>query len=103
MENLNTLESFEKGFNIVRNGDIITLTAEEMRDFRYLEKAIIGRDCLENYKYWADDEDKDIIDKMMNDENICFNIEDDILEIVFEDVSMIEQEVIEDYIERNRK
>lgn len=103
MEKLNTMESFVKGFNIIRNGEIITLTVEEMRDFKYLEKVIIGRDCLENYKYWADDEDKDIIDKMMNDENICFNIEDDILDSIFEDVSIIEQEVIEDYIKRNRE
>lgn len=103
MERLNTMESFVKGFNIIRNGEIITLTAEEMRDFKYLEKVIIGRDCLENYKYWADDEDKDIIDKMMNDENVCFNIEDDILDSIFEDVIMITQEVIEDYIKKNRE
>lgn len=102
MENLNTMNTFSKGFNIVRNGEVITLTTEEMSDFRYLEKATTGRDCLESYKDWADEDEKDIIETMMNDEEICYNIEDDILDIAAQDIGTIETDVIRDYIKRNK-
>lgn len=102
MNRLNTMDTFSKGFNIVRNGEVITLTYEEMSDFRYLEKATTGRDCLEAYIDWADEDEQDIIETMMNDEEICYNIEDDILNIAAEDIGIVETDVIRNYISRNK-
>ena len=101
--NLNTMHTFKDGFNIVRNGEIITLTMKEMNDFRYLDKAIDGRNCLEIYKDFVDDKEKEeIIEAMMFDEEICYNIEDYILDIAYQDIGIIERDVIEDYIENNK-
>lgn len=100
MEELNTMETFEKeGFKIKRNGQVFTLTSEEMSDFRYLDKALDGKNCLECYN--ATNEETEIVELMMEDEEICYNIEDDILEILYNDAGDIEVDVINDYIERN--
>lgn len=102
MKNLNTIDSFEKeGFKIKRNGETIVLTPEEMSDFRYLDKAIDGRNCLECYN--SSEDEKEIIEEMKKDEEICFNIEDDILDILFNDCGGTESIVIKDYIKRNIK
>lgn len=101
MKQLNTMDTFLNGFKIERNGEVFTLTPEEMSDFRYLEKAIDGRSCLECYNVYGDELDSEIIKKMMEDEEICFNIEDDILDILFKDAGGTEREVIERYITRN--
>lgn len=101
MKDLNTMDSFEnEGFKIERNGEIIVLTPEEMSDFRYLDKAIDGRNCLECYN--ASEDEKEIIEEMKKDEEICFNIEDDVLDLLFNDCGETESIVIEDYIERNK-
>lgn len=102
MENLNTMKTFLKGFNIVRNGEVITLTPAEMSRFRYLDNAITGQTCLELYKEYANDEDKNIIEEMMNDEETCYDIESDILDIVYNDIGAIETDVIDAYIKRNK-
>ena len=48
-ERLNTMNSFANGFKIIRDNKIITLTPEEMSDFRFFDKAIEGRDNLYTY------------------------------------------------------
>lgn len=102
MKNLNTMDSFEKeGFKIKRNGETIVLTPEEMSDFRYLDKAIDGRNCLEFYN--SSEDEQEIIEEMKKDEEICFNIEEDILGIIFNDCGGTESIVIKDYIKRNMK
>ena len=95
-KDLNTMNTFGNGFKIERDGKIFTLTQEEMSDFRYLDKVLDGRSCLEAYT--ADDVEKAIIEKMMNDEDICYSIEQDVLDILLEDCGTIEQDVIQDYI-----
>lgn len=104
MKDLNTMDTFASGFKIERDGKIFTLTQEEMSDFRYLDQALDGRICLEYYLecYPTDDKEKDIIEKMMNDEEVCYNIEQDLLDTVFEDCGMVEQEIIKDYIKNKR-
>lgn len=101
MKNLNTMDSFVKGFKIERSGEVFTLTPEEMGVFRYLDKAITGRDCLDIYRDIADEDERRIIDRMMDDELICFNIQDDIEDHVYDVVGEVEHIVIRDYIERN--
>jgi len=96
MKNLNTMDTFGNGFRIERDGKIFTLTEEEMSDFRYLDQATTGRCCLEFYS--CNDDEKEIIDKMMKDEEVCYNIEDDVLSFIFEDCEKIERIVIKDYI-----
>lgn len=99
MKNLNTMDSFTSGFKIERDGKIITLTQEEMSDFRYLDKALIGRECL--YWYSVDDnEDKAVVNKMMEDEEICYNIEDEFLDCVLNDSTQLEHDIVEEYIKR---
>lgn len=82
MKELNTMDSFEsEGFKIERDGKIITLSFDEMNDFRYLEKALHGKKCLEYFD--ADEDEEEVIEKMKADEEICHNIGDDVLEILY--------------------
>lgn len=105
MKSLNTMNSFlNEGFKIVRNGEVITLTHEEMFDFRYLDKAIDGRRSLEYFLNECEDEkEQEIASKLIEDEEACFNIEDEYLEIVLTDTGSIEIDVVENFIERNMK
>ena len=97
---LNTLESFKEGFKIERNGKIITLTEEEMSDFRYLDKALSGQNCLDCYDYYDDTENtKYMMEYLRNDEEICFYIEEDIEDICFSNCGEIEQDVIKKKID----
>lgn len=103
VENLNTMDTFGNGFKIERDGKVFTLTSEEMSDFRYLDKVLDGRNCLECYNDFADEDEKELIDQMMNDEEICYNIEDNILNIVFRDIGNIESDVIMAYLKNYKK
>lgn len=99
---MNTMDSFEKeGFKIERDGKVITLSSGEMSDFRYLEEALYGRKCLEYFN--ADEDEEKVIEKMKADEEICHNIGDDVLEILYSDAEPVEYDVIKNYIDRNRK
>lgn len=102
-KNLNTMDSFNKGFKIERDGKIITLTPEVMSDFRFLDKAIDGRNCLDCYNQIGDENEQLLIEEMMNDEETYYNIENDFLDIVFDDTGVIEREVIKEYIKRNKE
>ena len=101
LETLNTIDSFIEGFKIERDGKIITLTPDEMSGFRYLEKARDGRNSLAT---WGLDEygpeDENIIQNMMEDEELCYNITQDYENEVFTDTGSIEQEVVKKYIEK---
>lgn len=67
---LNTMETFLSGFRIKRDGKVYTLTSEEMFDFRFLDNALTGQNCLDNYRDIADEDEADVIDKIRNDEEI---------------------------------
>lgn len=96
MKELNTMDTFGNGFRIERSGKIFTLTEEEMSDFRYLDQVITGKRCLECYS--CNDDEKEIIDKMMKDEETCYNIESDVLDLLFQNCEIIERIIIENYI-----
>lgn len=101
---LNSMNSFSKGFNIKRNGKIITMNQEEMSDFHYLDKAVSGKSRLENYQRMLGDENENkIIDVMKKDEEICYNIEADILDEISTHSYMIETKIIHDYILKQMK
>lgn len=105
MKNLNTMDTFRNGFKIERDGKVFTLTQEEMSDFRYLDQAITGRACIDLVKtsYNEDSEEYEFLSKLMNDEDICYNIENDILDNIMNDAGATEQAVINDYMESNMK
>ena len=76
-DKLNTMDSFEyDGFKIERNGKVITLTKEEMSDFRFFDKAIYGRVFLNYYEHEMDIQKYEIpiIQKIKCDALICSNI-----------------------------
>lgn len=97
----NTMNSFEKdGFKIVRNGMVITLTQEEMSEFRYLDTALNGRNSIEVAALGNDLFDQDIIKEMMDNEEICYQLENDILDNIFSDVGITEYEYVNDYYKK---
>ena len=96
MEKLNTMESFvEEGFKIIRDGKIITLTSEEMSRFRYLDMAVDGKNSIECAEDYFDGDAT--IQKMKNNEELCYDIETDILDVLFSDSGDTEYEVIKRY------
>ena len=99
------MDTFRNGFKIERDGKVFTLTQEEMSDFRYLDQAITGRACIDLVKtsYNEDSEEYEVLSKLMNDEDICYNIENDILDNIMNDAGATEQAVINDYMESNMK
>lgn len=105
MKNLNTMDTFRNGFKIERDGKVFTLTQEEMSDFRYLDQAITGRACIDLVRtsYSEDSKEYECLSKLMNDEEICYNIENDILDNIMNDAGATEQAVINDYMESNMK
>lgn len=105
MNNLNTMDTFRSGFTIERDGKVITLTSEEMSIFRYLDQAITGRACIDLVRtsYSEDSKEYEFLSKLMNDEDICYNIENDILDNIMNDAGATEQAVINDYMESNMK
>lgn len=105
MKNLNTMDTFRSGFTIERDGKVITLTSEEMSIFRYLDQATTGRACIDLVRtsYSEDSKEYEFLSKLMNDEDICYNIENDILDNIMNDAGATEQAVINDYMESNMK
>ncbi len=101
MEKLNTIKTFNDGFKIKRDNKIITLTQEEMARFRYLDKAVDGKNCLDCYN--ADEEEFEIIDKLRKDEIKCYEIEERVLNVLFEDCGCIESEIINNVIAEYRE
>lgn len=99
---LNTMETFLSGFRIKRDGKVYTLTSEEMFDFRFLDNALTGQNCLDNYRDIADEDEADVIDKIRNDEEICYNLNQSIVDDVLTDTECIEYENCQKYIKNNR-
>lgn len=73
-DKLNTMDSFEnEGFKIERDGQVITLTKEEMSDFRFFDKAIYGRVLLNCYEHETEAQKYEIaiIQKIKADALVC--------------------------------
>lgn len=99
---LNTMETFKNGFSIERDGKVYTLTEEEMFDFRFLDNAVDGQSYLDVYHDDADEVEADVIDLIRNDEEICYNISQSVLDAVTADTGSIEHEICQKYIKANR-
>ena len=100
---LNTMETFKNGFSIERDGKVYALTEEEMSDFRFLDNAVDGHSYLDVYHNDADKDEADVIDLIRNDEEICYNISQSVLDAVTADTGSIEHEICQKYIKANRK
>lgn len=98
---LNTMDSFKNGeFKIKRNGEIITLTSGEMDCFKMFQLACDGRGCLDFYKNNNTDNEQEIniINKLREDIKSCFDIENEILDKLYEDCGIVERLIIKKYI-----
>lgn len=104
-DNLNTMDSFEnEGFKIERNGQVITLTQDEMCRFRKLESAIDGRSCFEYFIECetVDREEIKIAKKLMKDEEVCSDLSNDMLLKVYTGSYEIELYLIKKAIRRSK-
>lgn len=99
---LNTMETFKNGFSIERDGKVYTLTEEEMFDFRFLDNAVDGQSYLDVYHNDVDEDEADVIDLIRNDEEICYNLSQSVLDAVTADTGSIEHEICQKYIKANR-
>lgn len=110
---LNTMDSFKDGFRIERDGKTITLTSEEMFDLLYLRKSLEGRQFLTDYENVATSKEKEVIQKLKEDEEICFNIADSVqwkIEQIINnievgdlsDVEAIQFDICKEYIQSNQ-
>lgn len=102
-EKLNTMNSFANGFKIMRGGKIITLTPEEMSDFRFFDKAIEGRDNLYTYgcNKAKSQEELDTIAELVTNPIVCQNITTDIEDTLYEDAEEIEMSAVAYHIQKN--
>ena len=102
-EQLNTMDSFYNGFRIVRDGKVITLTPDEMSDFRFFDKAIEGRDNLYTYgcNKAKSQEELNAIAELVNDPIICRNITTVIEDTLYEDAEEIEMSAVAYHIQKN--
>lgn len=83
---LNTLDEFSNGFKIQRDGEVITLSQEEMRDFRYFDNALDGQVVLEGYRDIASPKELAIIDKIQNNPKECYDLYQDVADAIDEQV-----------------
>lgn len=102
-EKLNTMNSFANGFKIMRDGKIITLTPEEMSDFRFFDKAIEGRGNLYTYgcNKAKSQEELDAVAELVNDSIICRNITTVIEDTLYEDAEDVVTSTVSHYIQNN--
>lgn len=102
-EQLNTMDSFYNGFRIVRDSKVITLTPDEMSDFRFFDKAIEGRDNLYTYgcNKAKSQEELNAIADLVNDPIICQKIAADIEDTLYEDAEEIEMSAVAYHIQKN--
>lgn len=102
-EKLNTMNSFANGFKIIRNNKTITLTPEEMSDFRFFDKAIEGRDNLYTYgcNKAKSQEELDAIAELASDPITCRNITAGIEDALYEDAEEIEMSTVAYHIQNN--
>lgn len=104
MKNLNTMESFRNGFRIVRNGQIITLTRQEMNDFRFFDSAVAGQNSLSYYaiETLEDTEKSLLMREASTDEQLCYEVWEEYEDAVHDESGSIEREVVLDFIETNK-
>lgn len=104
-KSLNRLETFPESFQIYRDGKAITLTRDELYDFRRLDGAMGGMLTLDSYKSMANPKDIPIIEELCKDEDVCFSLDMDIQDKIFmvNNICEIEAGVCEKYIDRYRK
>lgn len=102
-EKLNTMSSFANGFKIMRDGKTITLTPDEMSDFRFFDKAIEGRDNLYTYgcNKAKNQEELDAIAELASNPTICRNITVDIEDDLYEDAEDVVTSTVSYYIKNN--
>lgn len=102
-EKLNTMNSFANGFKIIRDSKTITLTPEEMSDFRFFDKAIEGRDNLYTYgcNKAKSQEELNAIADLVNDPIICRNITTNIEDTLYEDAEDVVTSTMSHYIQNN--
>ena len=98
MEKLNTMESYVKeGFKIIRDGQVITLKNEEMSRFRFMEQALNGRSNIEAVLEDDDDYNQDIVEQMIDDENLCHELQEYILNAMSSNVEDEDVEIIKNH------
>lgn len=102
-EKLNTMSSFANGFKIMRDGKTITLTPDEMSDFRFFDKAIEGRDNLYTYgcNKAKSQKELDAIAELASDPTICRSITVGIEDTLYEDVEDVVTSIVSYYIQNN--
>lgn len=97
------MNSFANGFKIIRDSKTITLTPEEMSDFRFFDKAIEGRDNL--YVYGCNkaktQEELDAIAELASNPAVCRNITVDIEDDLYEDAEDVVTSTVSYYIKNN--
>ena len=102
-EQLNTMDSFCNGFRIIRDGKVITLTPDEMSDFRFFDKAIEGQDNL--YAYGCNktktQEELNAIAELVNNPITCRNITAGIEDALYEDAEDVVTNTVSHYIQSN--
>ena len=98
MEKLNTMQSYVKeGFKIIRDGQVIILTNEEMSRFRFMEQALNGRSNIEAVLEDNDDYNQDIVEQMIDDENLCHELQEYILNAMSSNVEDEDVEIIKNH------
>ena len=99
---LNQVETFWQGFKIVRNGEIITLTSSEMSEFKKMNDAQTASDSIEANKDWLfgdySETQKEKIEELQKDAEWLENLQDSIMEAMFEDCQL-EQQVIKEAVD----
>ena len=99
---LNNLKTFkEEGFKIKRNEEVITLTSDEMDLFKFFSIASNGQGRLDYHmKNTNNDTEIETINKLKEDSKLCFDIESEILEKLYENCDIVERIIIKKYIEK---
>lgn len=100
MTKLNTMETFDSGFKIEREGKVIQLTKHEMFEIYWLINAIRGKrvveDCINSNEF--EEEDRKLLDKMMEDDNVCYSINADMMEYLDENFSYVRDDIVDEYL-----
>lgn len=95
----NKFEKFSQGiFEIKREDKKIQLAKSELLEINKFNVAEKGRLALESLLILAEDDDVEVIKKMMQSEYICYSIANDIFENLSIDYDNLLHSVTEDYI-----
>lgn len=53
---------------------------------------------MDNYRGIADDDEIDVVDQIRNDEEICYNLHQSIMDDILTDTESVEYEMCQEYI-----